>query len=138
MDAKQNHKRVLIVEDDVVLAQEWKEEIERALSCTVDISAHSVAAMPLLEKYTYDWFILDLFYKKHGNFEPIGGIRLIPVINKLMGPSRKAPIIAVTGHYYRDKQISTRDIMDSLGVEHILQKPIDIRELLERLVVEQE
>ncbi len=122
--------RILIVEDDSILAREWQEDLENTLNCTVDVAANSVVAMPLLEKFAYDCHILDLFYEKQGTFEPIGGIRLIPVISKLPKKKKNSSIIAVTGHYYDDPKISTGDILQTLGVEHILQKPVAIQGII--------
>ncbi len=122
--------RILIVEDDTILAREWQEDLESQLNCTVDVATNSVVAMPLLEKFAYDCHILDLFYEKEGTFEPIGGIRLIPVFNKLQNKKKNCSIIAVTGHYYDDPKISTGDILQTLGVEHILQKPVDIQQII--------
>lgn len=124
-------KRILIVEDDTILAQEWKEEIEQSTSYQVDVVSNSIAATPLLESKMYDGFILDLFYERDGTFEPIGGIRLIPIIKKLKATPQSPLIIAVTGHYYDDARVSTGDVLQTLGVEHILQKPVDIRELMD-------
>lgn len=126
-------KRVLIVEDDAILALEWKQEIECSLGWETDVAPNSVAAMPLLENREFDIYILDLFYLKNGTFEPIGGIRLIPVINKKVGIGRPIPIIAVTGHFYDDPKVSTRNVLESLGVQHVLQKPVESKELLRLL-----
>ena len=120
-------KHILIMEDDIALALDWKNAFELN-GYDVTLSSDGGEAEALLKKNEYDLVITDLFVK-----EGIGGLH---VSLKLYQMGRKAPpAIAVTGvATSRDNQGPDQNIFleqaRKLGSVGEIQKPFPAGELV--------
>ncbi|GAA3634056.1 hypothetical protein [Flavivirga jejuensis] len=122
---------ILLIEDDYQLATEWQNEL-LAKGYEVDIAANSSDAKILLSN-DYDCFVIDLFHVQNNQFLPDGGIRSIGQIRKRNASyNKKSLIIAVTGFFREGNNttISTEEIVQSLGANITLKKPIDIHQII--------
>lgn len=125
-------KRILIVEDHYALAWEWKEVLEEQGEFEVDLALTAPEALPYLDRYRYDAFLLDLYHEVDGVFYGDGGLKLISSINKQYGPlATDKLVITVTGFHKAPSEFDAGSIVRSMGVRHFLRKPIDIDDIID-------
>jgi len=121
----------LIIEDDYRLLAEWKSVLEEA-GHNVSTAATATTALKLLNG-RINCFIIDLFHVQGDTFLPDGGITIISKIKREYDQQKNPPlIIAVTGYFAKrlSNSISTNEVVQNLGANVILGKPIDPSSLL--------
>lgn len=109
-------QRILVVEDECVLAQNVKTYLARRCP-DVRIAANGAHVMQILADFTPDMVVLDLGLSGKNGFE----------IYQEMVRQRAGPIgcVMITG--YPLEQITERANM--LGIRHVLNKPFRLSEL---------
>jgi signal transduction histidine kinase/HPt (histidine-containing phosphotransfer) domain-containing protein/BarA-like signal transduction histidine kinase len=119
LEARQaNHKRILLVEDNVINQQVASGILKRA-GYAVDVVDDGLAAIDAAQKGKYDIVLMDLQMPR------IGGIEATAVIRKIAGYERM-PVIAMTAHAMRE----TRDECLRGGMDDCVVKPFDPRGFL--------
>lgn len=114
-----NHAKVLLVEDNISLAETVIDYLESA-EFTVDYSPDGTAAVDLASDEEYDAIILDIMLQGIDGFE---------VCRRLRDKSIDTPIIMLTA----------RDMLDdklmgfAVGADDYLIKPFDMPELVARI-----
>ena len=119
-------KHILIMEDNALLAHEWKDVFELN-GHTVTLTHNGEDAVTQLDETKFDLVITDLFVPGQK-----GGLH---VVGKILRMRRGAPpIIAITGQKRtRDKEEDTNYFLrqvEQLGVSQTLEKPFPAAELL--------
>jgi CheY-like chemotaxis protein len=119
-------KHILIMEDNALLAHEWRDTFELN-GHKVTLTYNGADAVRQLDEIKFDLVITDLFVPgKQGGLHVVG---------KILRMRRGAPpIIAVTG----EKRLTERDgdtnyflrQVEQLGVSQTLEKPFPAAELL--------
>jgi two-component system OmpR family response regulator len=111
--------RILIVEDDAVLADAIGGELRKA-RYAVDCLASGAAADSALLSQEYDAVILDLGLPDMDGFE---------VLRRLRGRKKRVPVLILTARDAVDDRVRGLD----LGADDYLIKPIELRELTARM-----
>lgn len=111
--------RVLIIEDEIKLAQNIAKSLQESASFAVDISGDGEDGYHMATTNPYDLIILDLMLPKINGWE---------ILQNLRHKGFRTPILILTA---RD---TTEDIVKGLerGCDDYLTKPFDIRELIAR------
>ncbi|MGZ8983690.1 MAG: response regulator [Methylotenera sp.] len=112
--------RILIVEDDGILAENLKSFLARR-SPDVRIAADSHSTMKILETFTPDVVVLDF------GLPGMDGLQTYAVIVRRQAP--QASCIMISGHLTEDL---TRTANDQ-GIHHVLCKPFSLAELQEMI-----
>lgn len=116
-----SEKEILIVEDEVRLAEVLRRQLEEN-GFRTDIAHDGYAGKQKIENKTYDLIILDI------NLPLINGYDLCHDIRKT---NKKIPIIMLTAYGTPDNKITGFDA----GADDYIVKPFDFRELLARVNV---
>ncbi|HRG75856.1 MAG TPA: sigma-54 dependent transcriptional regulator [Leptospiraceae bacterium] len=107
--------RVLVVDDDKYLLEVFKISLE-VLDFEIDAISDSGKALALVSEKDYDLVFLDL------KMQPIDGMQILEEIKKLKPDTT---VIIISGNSGLDDALKAVD----LGAYHILQKPVQIKEL---------
>ncbi len=107
--------RVLVVDDDKYLLEVFKISLE-VLDFEIDAISDSGKALSLVSEKDYDLVFLDL------KMQPIDGMQILKEIKKL---KPETTVIIISGNSGLDDALKAVD----LGAYHILQKPVQIKEL---------
>ena len=129
--------KILILEDDFHLAQEWKVGLETN-QFEVDHIASAADLDDVLLSNEYCFFIIDLYQVQKNRFQPDGGISCISKIKKHCElNNNQAKIIAITGFYVDSKNtnLSTEQKVKDLGADILLRKPLTIEKMLKAVCV---
>lgn len=105
MDTK---KKVLIVEDDLMLVGVYKDVIESE-GFSVETASDGEECMTRLQSYVPDIILLDIFIPKISGFDIIDKLRQSPVLSKI-------PVIVLTNVYIDREELIQK------GVKHCLIK----------------
>ncbi|HEX2920760.1 MAG TPA: response regulator transcription factor, partial [Bacteroidales bacterium] len=116
-----NEKDILIVEDEVRLAEVMKKQLEEQ-GFRIEIANDGYIGKQKIETRKFDLVILDI------NLPLINGYDLCRDIRKT---DRKTPIIMLTAYGTPDNKITGFDS----GADDYIVKPFDFRELLARVNV---
>lgn len=111
--------RVLLVEDDLIIQQQFKTFLLRFFG-HVDTADHGSAALDLYDIHNYDLIITDLTMPIMGGIELSANIRSI-------NPNQK--ILVISAHSESDKLIE----LINIGVDGFMLKPIDMDRILQIL-----
>ncbi len=117
-------KRILVVEDDKGTAQTFGEFLtESGYDVTVVLDGYD--ALEKVVSGSYDLITMDLKMPRLGGIQATELIRLRRV---------STPVIVISG-FVPDFQ----DKLAQLGIRHVLQKPVDLKDLLEtvKLAIEE-
>lgn len=112
---KERNPRVLVVDDDKYLLEVFKISLE-VLDFEIDAISDSGKALTLVSEKDYDLVFLDL--KMH----PVDGMQILKEVKKL---KPETTVIIISGNSGLDDALKAVD----LGAYHILQKPVQIKEL---------
>jgi two-component system response regulator PhoP len=112
--------RVLIVEDEVRLAENLARTLRERASCAVDVAPDGEEGLFLAESNPYDVVILDLMLPK------LTGLELLKRYRQNAG---EAPVLILTA---RDGKESVIALLNA-GADDYLTKPFDLGELLARV-----
>lgn len=119
--------KILIFEDDLVLAEHWREVFENSghqVDCVLDIGN----ALRILEQGGVEVAIIDIFIQDSSHASARGGLMLISKMG-FVNLTPKPWIIAVSGHAH-NRYLSVLDMAKNLGANEYFHKPIDIQVLL--------
>jgi len=127
-------KSILIVEDDSILANDWKKVLEGSGYETVCVKSAS-EARAVCNTRNFDLFTLDLFYSENDEVKPDGGLRVIGWVRKHFKPEgvnsfSTLPIVAVTGYTPISGENLPALSAKALGADHVLTKPFPAEKLL--------
>jgi DNA-binding response OmpR family regulator len=111
--------RVLIIEDEVLLARSVARALREEASYTVDLAHDGEDGLHLACTEPYDLILLDLLLPK------VDGFR---ILRELRGRGFCTPVLILTARDTKSDVVSGLD----LGADDYLPKPFDIRELLAR------
>lgn len=126
--------RILLIEDDYILADEWINALHKTGQYHVTYAQSASEAEQNVDFKSIDVFIVDLFYKK-GKYlvRNEGGISLLSPIRRT---NLNAKIIVVTGmHLDHGSGLTTEDIVKNLGANHYLKKPFEIEALIDAIEI---
>ncbi len=107
--------RVLVVDDDKYLLEVFKISLE-VLDFEIDAISDTGKALSLISEKDYDLVFLDL------KMQPIDGMQILKEVKKL---KPETTVIIISGNSGLDDALKAVD----LGAYHILQKPVQIKEL---------
>jgi DNA-binding response OmpR family regulator len=111
--------RVLIVEDEVRLAENIARSLRESAGYAVDVARDGEDGLFMAESNPYDAVLLDLMLPK------IDGLT---VLKKLRGSKQHTPVLVLTA---RDEKDSIVALLNA-GADDYLTKPFDLGELLAR------
>ena len=111
--------RILIVEDDLVLADGLKSSLTQS-GYAVDLMTSGIDADGVLAYQTFDLVLLDLGLPKLSGFE---------VLKRLRGRGSKMPVLILTANDDIDNRVKGLD----LGADDYLTKPFNLAELEARV-----
>lgn len=121
LDSKMPEKRILIVEDELRLAEVMKKQLEE-YGFSTEIASDGYMGKEMLETDKFDLVILDI------NLPLINGYDLCRNIRKT---DQRIPIIMLTAYGTPDNKITGFDA----GADDYIIKPFEFRELLARVNV---
>lgn len=111
--------RVLIVEDEVRLAENVARSLEEAAGYAIDIAADGEDGLFMAESNPYDIILLDLMLPRLPGLE---------VLKRLRDRKVHTPVLVLTA---RDEKESIIELLNA-GADDYLTKPFDLGELLAR------
>jgi DNA-binding response OmpR family regulator len=111
--------RVLIVEDELRLAENVARSLRESAGYAVDIAGDGQEGLFLAESNQYDAMILDLMLPKLDGAE---------LLTRIRSAGQRAPVLVLTA---RDDKESIISLLNS-GADDYLSKPFDLGELLAR------
>lgn len=114
-------KKVLIVEDELVIATVLKLQLQHAGYEVANVTTEE-AAISKTQEFKPDYIVMDIFLKNRGN-----GIEAAKAIR---GMHIETPIIFTTGNSYE----STREKLTGISNYNLLIKPVDFDQLEPLLV----
>lgn len=122
---------ILIIEDDFMLAEEWKHFLTKETNHKVQVIGKASEALALIEQKLPDILIADLYHRDaFGSLNGDNGIRIIWPL-KRQYPQLK--IIAVTAYNNADRVVPTERILLNLGADYFLGKPFEPADLLMKI-----
>lgn len=113
--------RVLVVEDELRLAENIARSLRESAGYAVDVAADGQEGLFLAESNPYDVVLLDLMLPKLDGMELLGRIRQ-------SGQHTHTPVLVLTA---RDDKESVVALLNA-GADDYLTKPFDLGELLAR------
>jgi CheY-like chemotaxis protein len=126
--SENGEKRILMVDDDVVLMRVTREALSSFLKCTVDTSPKPEYAFELLLKRDYDLLIFDF------SMPMIDGAMLFFLIGKVyenaQPPRIVPPLILVTG---RGDEARAQELLREPRVRGLISKPFAINRLVQKV-----
>lgn len=108
--------RVLIVEDELVIATVLKMQLQQAGYEVINVTT-AEAALTKTQEFKPDFIVMDIFLKNGGN-----GIDTARLIREMQ---IETPIIFTTGNSYQ----STKEKLDGISHHNLLIKPVDFNQL---------
>lgn len=122
---------ILIIEDDFMLAEEWKHFLTKETNHKVQVIGKASEALALIEQKLPDILIADLYHRDaFGSLNGDNGIRIIWPL-KRQYPQLK--IIAVTAYNNADRVVPTERVLLNLGADYFLGKPFEPADLLMKI-----
>lgn len=122
---------ILIIEDDFMLAEEWKHFLTKETNHKVQVIGKASEALALIEQKLPDILIADLYHRDaFGSLNGDNGIRIIWPL-KRQYPQLK--IIAVTAYNNADRVVPTETVVLNLGADYFLGKPFEPADLLMKI-----
>lgn len=126
--ADENVKRILIVDDDVVLMRVTREALTSFLRCAVDTSPKPEYGFELLLKRDYDLLIFDF------SMPMIDGAMLFFLVSKVyenaQPPRIVPPLILVTG---KGEEERAQELLREPRVRGLISKPFAINRLVQKV-----
>jgi DNA-binding response OmpR family regulator len=121
-------KRILIVDDDVMLMRLTREALTSLLKCEVDTSPKPEYGFELMLKRNYDLLIFDF------SMPMIDGAMLFFLIGKVYNaaqpPRVVPPLLLISG---RGDEGRAQELLREPGVRGLIPKPFTINRLVERV-----
>jgi two-component system response regulator PhoP len=112
--------RVLLVEDEVRLAQNIASALRENPQCSVDLAEDGETALSLAQRQFYDVVVLDLMLPRMCG---------IDVLRRLRVAKSQVPVLILTANH--DKASVIRSF--EAGADDYIDKPFDLPELLARI-----
>ena len=121
--------RVLVVDHDVSILKQVREELVTMLFCEVDTTPNPEYAFELFLKQHYDLLIFDF------NLPEINGSLLYSLIRKVSFylPGKKLPPLLMMNDADNVSQKRMADLLREPGVRGVIAKPIDSQWLIEKV-----
>jgi CheY-like chemotaxis protein len=123
-------KRVLVVDDDVVMLRLVRESLTSLMSCEVETTPNPEYAFEMVLQQAFDLLIFDF------SMPGIDGAVLYSLISKLYalqpphGTAKLPPLILMSGNA---DQKRAQELLREPGVRGLLAKPFSIERLLEKV-----
>jgi CheY-like chemotaxis protein len=120
-------KRILVVDDDVIILRLVRESLTPLLECEVDTTPSPEYAFEFVLKKKYDLFIFDF------SMPGIDGAILYSLISKLYAihpphDHKLPPLVLMSGHA---SQKRAQELLREPGVRGLVAKPFSIERLIE-------
>jgi len=112
--------RVLLVEDEVRLAENIASALRENLQCSVDLAEDGENALSFVQLRSYDVVVLDLMLPRMCG---------IDVLTRLRVAKCRVPVLILTANH--DKAAVIRSFQ--AGADDYIEKPFDLAELLARI-----
>src|SRR5579872_7301375 len=112
--------RVLVVEDEIRLAENVARSLRESAGYAVDVAADGQEGLFLAESNAYDVMLLDLMLPKLDGME---------VLRRIRQSGQHTPVLVLTA---RDDKESVVALLNA-GADDYLTKPFDLGELLARV-----
>ena len=112
--------KILLIEDDQILANLVKQALKEQQSYVVDFAGNGYDGLELANSFEYDLILLDLVLPKLNGIE---------VCQKIRSLGDRTPILLLTAQDTTSKKVSGLDA----GADDYLVKPFEIEELLARI-----
>ncbi|MEO9460807.1 MAG: response regulator [Lentilitoribacter sp.] len=127
---------VLLLDDDFVLAQDYKEALEKA-GHDITVTHTGLDAVNYCADRKFDILILDVFIKRGQSIASDGGLYCISQLRhnrtQRFVTSTNVPIIAISGAYSVKLNNLPLQSALTLGANATLTKPLNLNELIERI-----
>ncbi len=111
--------RILVIEDELRLAENVARSLEESAGYAIDIAGDGEEGLFMAESNPYDLILLDLMLPRMSGIEVLGRLRDHKV---------HTPVLVLTA---RDEKESTIELLNA-GADDYLTKPFDLGELLAR------
>lgn len=123
--------KVLILEDNSQLIETWREAFAQHHLDVLHARTLREAEL-ICEQYFIEIAILDIFVEDEQGYEsPDGGLVLLTRLSHQSTPSAALLKIVITA--LELQPVDIEHITHQLGVDYILQKPIDVSSLLQKI-----
>jgi DNA-binding response OmpR family regulator len=116
--------RVLILEDDVELAEEWRAHLATE-GIEADLVTRASDGIALLAERRYDACVVDFVIRAPDGARRTadGSVRLLASVRTLRDPvARRMPVVGVSGLQMTGVDAASQ--MRALGCDHFLAKPL--------------
>jgi len=121
--------QILILEDNHILADSWRQELQVS-GHQVETSYSSSEAIALADARSFDLFIVDLVIENHDPMKPDSGRRFLRHLRSLDGADvAPAPVLGVSGLMPMGEEKAARSSFKVFGVEQVLMKPFAPQDL---------
>ncbi len=122
-------KKILVVDDDVVVLRLVRESLTALLYCEVDTTPNPEYGFELILKKRYDLLIFDFL------MPGIDGAVLFGLVSKLFeiyppGGRRLPPVLLMSGNA---SQKRAQELLREPGVRGLIAKPFSIEKLVEKV-----
>ncbi len=122
-------KKILVVDDDVVILRLVRESLTALLGCEVDTTPNPEYAFELVLRKQYDLLIFDYL------IPGVDGPALYALLSKVFAitppPGRKLPPLILMSGYAAQKK--AQEFLREPGVRGLLAKPFSIERLVEKV-----
>lgn len=112
--------RVLLVEDEVRLAENIASALRESPQCSVDLAEDGETGLSLVQRHSYDVLVLDLRLPRMCG---------IDVLTKLRAARSRVPVLILTANHDQASVIRAFEA----GADDYISKPFDLAELLARI-----
>lgn len=125
--------KILIVDDDLVLLEEWSDILERLTDYEITACNTFEEGRAKLDQEEFDILIVDIFFKTDYYNVSAGGLGIIGKIGldntmKSLNNEKQIHMIAVSGSHKKLKTAASADnfeLSKRLGAKYALKKPFD-------------
>ena len=123
-------KRILVVDDDVVILRLVRESLTALMSCEVETTPSPEYAFELILKKSFDLMIFDFSMPGIDGGVLYGFISKLYMLQPPHGGAKLPPLILMSGHAAQKK---AQELLREPGVRGLLAKPFSIERLVEKV-----
>jgi len=126
--------RLLILEDDIELTNQWQKALE-PIADEIFVTHGAVQALAVIDSHEIDLCVVDLIVREHGKPKSDGGILFLGTLRtKSLDATERMPLIlGVSGVDDKNIWIEAETLLKSFGSDEFLQKPFTDGELIDAI-----